>query len=119
MPAVTQDHLSSAEERALDAFTTRMRGRYGERLRGLAVFGSRARRDHRPDSDLDVAVILAGAIRDTAGEALVMADDAFDVLLEHGLLIQPLPIEQGSLEDPDSHPVPHLTRRIAAEGIRL
>jgi predicted nucleotidyltransferase len=31
---------------------------YGERLREVLLFGSRARGDHRPDSDFDVAVIL-------------------------------------------------------------
>lgn len=64
-------------------------------------------------------MILAGAFRDTAGEASAMADDAFDVLFEHGLLIQPLSIERGSLEDPDSHPFCHLTHGMAVDGIRL
>ncbi|MEA3401230.1 MAG: nucleotidyltransferase domain-containing protein [Armatimonadota bacterium] len=31
---------------------------YGERLKGLYLFGSRARGDAEPDSDVDVAVVL-------------------------------------------------------------
>ena len=31
---------------------------YGERLRGLYLFGSRARGDAQPDSDVDVLVVL-------------------------------------------------------------
>lgn len=31
---------------------------YGERLKGVYVFGSRARTDAAPDSDLDVLVVL-------------------------------------------------------------
>jgi hypothetical protein len=41
------------------------------------------------------------------------------VLLEHDLHIQPMPIEDGSLERPEAHPTPHLTRRIAREGVRV
>ncbi|MGQ9369881.1 nucleotidyltransferase domain-containing protein [Azospirillum sp. ST 5-10] len=119
MPTSRASDLSEAEQCALAAFAKRMRHRYVDRLRGLAVYGSRARRDHRRDNDLDVAVILASPIEDVVGEALAMADDAYDVLLDHGLLIQPLSIEEGSLEEPDAHPMPHLTRRIAAEGLRL
>jgi antitoxin ChpS len=119
MATVAQHRLSTVEEDAVCEFRSRLSQRYGERFRGLVAFGSRARRDHRPDSDLDVAVILAGTINDVIAEALAMADDAYDVLLDHGLHIQPLPIEEGSLEHPDAHPVPHLTRHIAVEGIRL
>ena len=111
--------LSQEERDALRAFEGRLRARYGARLRGLVLFGSRARRDHRDDSDLDVAVVLAAPIADTAAEALAMADDAFDLLLEHGLHIQPMPIEEGSLDRPEAHPIPHLTRRIAREGVAL
>jgi predicted nucleotidyltransferase len=44
---------------------------YGDRLVAIYVFGSRARGDHRPDSDLDLAVIL----RNTPS-SLAHADDA-------------------------------------------
>ena len=119
MATVTDLQLSDAERQALTAFGERMRERYGTRFRGLVLFGSRARRDHRADSDLDTAVILAGRLDDLVGEALTMADEAFDVQLAHGLHIQPIPIEDGSLEHPEAHPAAHLTRRIAAEGVRL
>lgn len=119
MATASSFQLGESEARTVAAFADRMRARYGSRFQGLVLFGSRARRDHRPDSDLDLAVILAGHMDDLVGEALAMADDAFDVLLEHGLHIQPLPVEAGSLERPDAHPVSHLTRRIASEGMRL
>lgn len=57
---------------------------YGARLAGLYVFGSRARGDHRPDSDLDLAVIL----RNTPS-SLARADDA---LLD---LTYPIEIDNG------------------------
>jgi antitoxin ChpS len=111
--------LSTPESQAIAAFRGRMAKRYGSRFKGLVLFGSRARRDHRPESDVDIGVILASPIDDLVGEALAMADSAFDILLAHDLHIQPLPIEDGSLEKPEAHPAPHITRRIAAEGIRL
>jgi predicted nucleotidyltransferase len=49
---------SSEIEAALAQFAANVRNHYGSRLHGLYLFGSRARGDHRPDSDADVAVIL-------------------------------------------------------------
>src|SRR3989304_409697 len=36
----------------------RLRQAYGQRLRGVYLFGSRARGDHEPDSDVDVLIVL-------------------------------------------------------------
>ena len=43
---------------ALISFKKLLEARYGEHLKSLYLFGSRARGDHRPDSDADVAVFL-------------------------------------------------------------
>jgi predicted nucleotidyltransferase len=34
---------------------------YGDRIERVVLYGSRARGDHRPDSDYDVAVFIKGA----------------------------------------------------------
>lgn len=39
-----------------------LEGLYGSRLKGLYLFGSYARGDAEPGSDIDVAVILAGEV---------------------------------------------------------
>ncbi|HEX8165096.1 MAG TPA: nucleotidyltransferase domain-containing protein [Beijerinckiaceae bacterium] len=50
-------------QHALARFVTDVRRRYGSRLKGLYRVGSRARGDHHPHSDGDVAVILEAAAR--------------------------------------------------------
>jgi predicted nucleotidyltransferase len=42
----------------LTRFAAEVRAAYGERLERIILFGSRARGDHRPDSDYDVAVFI-------------------------------------------------------------
>lgn len=56
------------------------------------MFGPRAWGDYRPDSDLDLAVVLNGAHGSFLDTKLDMAGLAFDALLETGLLVQPLPL---------------------------
>jgi len=92
---------------------------YGDRLAALYVFGSRARGDHRPDSDLDLAIVLNGDRKDFITTKLDMADRAFDVLLETGILIQPLPLWKDGVTGAHSLGNPALLENISGEGIRL
>lgn len=86
---------------------------------GAIVFGSRARGTHRADSDADVALLLNGDHQRFLTTKLAMADLAFDVLLETGISISPLPISLDEWEHPESHANPALLHIIAREGIRL
>ncbi len=45
-------------DEALKQLKRELEALYGERLKGLYLFGSRARGDAEPDSDVDVAVVL-------------------------------------------------------------
>lgn len=83
------------------------------------VYGSRARGTHRPDSDADVAVLLRGEHQRFLSVKLDMADTAFDVLLETGILISPLPIWRDEWEHPENYSNPALLRNIYQEGVRL
>ena len=76
------------------------------------VYGSRARGTHRPDSDVDVAVLLRGERQRLLSAKLDMADAAFDVLLETEILISPLPIWINEWEHPEQHPNPTLLQNI-------
>jgi len=109
--------LDAATEHAARAFLERLAGRYD--VTGGIVFGSRARQDHRPDSDTDVAVLLRGQPERFAPTMLAMADIAYDVLLETGIHLQPLPIWEHEWAHPEAYSNPSLLHNIAREGIHL
>ena len=81
--------------------------------------GSRARGTHRPDSDADVAVLLRGEPQKSLKVTLAMSDVAYDVLLETGINISPLPVWLDQWERPETFSNPALLRKIASEGVRL
>ena len=68
--------LSQRESEALREFSTRIRAALGANLRELRLFGSKARGDARPDSNLDVLMVVDdGRVR---AEDLAI-DIAFDI----------------------------------------
>ena len=111
------DHIDHDTEEAVRRFLTLIAGRYD--MAGAIVFGSRARGTHRPDSDADVAVLLSGEHQRFLTTKLAMSDVAFDVLLETGINISPLPIWLDEWEHPENYLNPALLQNIASEGFRL
>ena len=89
------------------------------RVERAILFGSRARGEHRPDSDLDLAIVLAGERGNFLDVKLAMAEIAFDVLMETGVLVQPLPLWDGDLARPERFVNPAFIRNIAADGVRI
>ena len=77
-------------------FAEQIAARYD--VAGALLFGSRARQNHHPDSDADVA---------------------FDVLLETGIRVPPLPVWLDEWEHPERHANPALLANIAREGVRV
>ncbi|WP_332685231.1 nucleotidyltransferase domain-containing protein [Bosea sp. (in: a-proteobacteria)] len=75
---------------------------YRERLVGLHLFGSRARGDHRPDSDADLAVILRSFQGSALDEKMRLIDLGFDALTDAGVMIQPWPftLAQWEMREP-------------------
>src|SRR5690606_32264185 len=86
--AVVRDLLTTpddaAVERALRSFARAVEGMYGERLRGIYLFGSRARGDHRPESDADVAIVLADGDWQRWEETMRIADLEYDTIVTTG-----------------------------------
>ena len=104
-------------EQAVRRFLSLIGTRYD--MAGAIVYGSRARGTHRQDSDADVAVLLRGEHQRVLTTTLAMADVAYDVLLETGLNISPLPVWLNEWEHPENHSNPALLHNIAREGVRL
>lgn len=111
----SQHRLDPETERAVRDFASRISSQYD--LAEVRVFGSRARGTHRPDSDADVAVLLNGPTGSLVGTRLAMADVAFDVLLDSGVRIQPLPIWEQQWRHPETFTNPALIANIVREGV--
>jgi len=58
MPRANLEHLSLAEEQALLEFVQLLKEQLNGRIRSVLFFGSRARGEGFPDSDLDVLVVV-------------------------------------------------------------
>jgi hypothetical protein len=118
LPFMPQPPVPDAATRdAVAAFRTHLMRRYGERLRGLVLFGSRARGDARAGSDADLAVFL-DPICDPIEAQMDMAGDAYGVFLETGILIQPWAFG-GAPDRPAQDRALGLLRSVQAVGIVL
>ena len=115
--AINSTALDSATDQDAHAFMEKLAGHFD--VAWAVLFGSRARQEHGSDSDADVAVILHGAKGSFLDTKLAMADVAYDVLLETGILIQPLPIWEDEWAHPEAFINPALLRNISREGVRL
>lgn len=102
-----------AARRFLDAASRRFA------VRQAWLFGSRARGDARPDSDADIAILLDGPEGAFVPTKLDLDDLAYDVLLETGIHIQPLPLWPAQWDDPSRFVNPALVRAVKRDGIPL
>jgi uncharacterized protein len=106
--------IDAGTEVALRAFFARLPP--GIRLERAFLYGSRARGDYRADSDADLALVLA-----EGGDDWRLLWDlsglAYDVFLETGVLIQPVPISSSDWAHPETFVRPSFLRNIAREGI--
>jgi antitoxin ChpS len=109
--------VRAEERRAVLAFLEKLRDRYD--VAQMIMFGSRARGDQGPDSDLDLAMVLNGRRGDFIDVKLDMAGIAFDVMMETGVLVQAFPVWDDDLAHPERFSNPGLIRNIVEDGIRL
>lgn len=69
---------------ALNAYLDQAVSRFGERIISITLYGSRARGDADPDSDIDLFIIIR---QDTPALRQALADIAWQVQFEHNLVI--------------------------------
>ena len=115
--SIDRPALDAETEHAARIFIQRLEGKYA--VIEAILFGSRARGDHGPDSDADVAVILEGDRGERYKVAGQMAEIAFDVMLETGVLVQGLPLWDEELRRPETFSNPALIANILREGVPL
>jgi len=109
--------IERTTEHAVQRFMASVSQHY--RTRGAILYGSRARGDHAPDSDVDLLVLLEGERQRFVPTKLAMTDLAYEILLETGLYISALPVWTDEWEHPEVWSNPDLLRNIAREGIHL
>ncbi|MBI1869150.1 MAG: nucleotidyltransferase domain-containing protein [Methylocystis sp.] len=102
---------------AAHAFLARLEGQY--EVAGAVLFGSRARGDNRPESDADVLVLLRGPPGSLVATKLAMVDAAYEVELDTGVVISPLPVWEEEWEHPETWTNPRLLENIRREGVPL
>jgi predicted nucleotidyltransferase len=103
--------------KAIEGFLAKVAGHYT--VSAAYLFGSYARGQQRPDSDTDIALLLVGDHGDFLDTKLDLADMAYDILLETGVRIQPLPVWEDEWRHPETYSNPRLLENIGREGIRL
>jgi len=77
---------SQLESEALREFSARIRAAPGSNLQDLRLFGSKARGDSRPDSDLDVLVVVTD---DRVRAEDLAIDIAFDINVANSRPLEP------------------------------
>jgi predicted nucleotidyltransferase len=108
--------LDPDTESAVRAFLARLPADL--RLEYAILYGSRARGEDRPDSDADLALVISEGAADwqLVGS---LAELAYDVFLQSGILIQPVPISLKHWLNPECFPSPGFLRNVARDGIVL
>jgi len=103
--------MTRKEKTALEELKRVLQERYG--VRSVMVYGSKARGDDSPDSDIDVMIVLD----DHTPEAEAAIDElVYDINLAHDCLISVVIFGSQELEEGPLGESP-LYKRVLAEGI--
>ncbi len=88
-------------DEALKEFKRELEALYGDRLKGLYLFGSHARGEAGPDSDVDVAVVLDD-YESVWAEIHRISDAATRLSLDANLLFTETPVRESEWTEPKS-----------------
>lgn len=106
--------MNAIEKTVLDRFKELLLRRV--RLYKLILFGSRARGDADPHSDVDVLVILEGPAEHEIRE--YVSGCAWEAGFEHGIVVVPVVFSRDEWEDgPERHSL--LAQAVEADGVSL
>jgi len=106
--------VNAVETRVLESFKKLLLERFS--LAKMVLFGSRARGDADPSSDMDVVVILNGPLNEKIKEEI--SDCAWQAGFEHGIVVVPVVFTRDEWESgPERHSL--LVQAVEAQGIPL
>lgn len=105
--------MTSQEKTALNELANALRDRYG--IDSVVVYGSKARGDDSPDSDIDVMIVLD----DYTPEIEAAIDElVYEINLAYDCLISTVLFDRQELAEGPLGESP-LYKRVLAEGVRL
>lgn len=102
------------DQRLLNDIRSRLAEEHGRRFRGVVLFGSEARGEAAPHSDIDVLVLLQGPVR-LWQDLSASVHALYPLTLSLGRTISPKPVDEAEYERVLFPLYPHAKR----EGIRL
>ena len=109
---------ASAVTRGIARFACVAKERYGNGLKALYLFGSRARGDFSPFSDIDLAIVVDDSI-DTSSETVPLSEAAYDVLVETGAEVQPWVFHESDWGNPAKSSSPGLLRSATRDAVLI
>jgi predicted nucleotidyltransferase len=95
------EHLPPTLQEAVRKLEAGLRNLYGERFRGLLLYGSYARGDAREGSDVDLLLLLEGPVN-SFREILRMEPVTWPLSLEYDTVLSVTPMSLDSFERQDS-----------------
>ncbi|WP_420456762.1 nucleotidyltransferase domain-containing protein [Rubrivirga sp.] len=110
LPRSTPPHIRAAIAEA----TARLSAIYGPRLARVVLYGSYARGDAGPDSDVDLLLVLRGDVEPYT-EIRRTGELALDLLLDHGADVS---IQPYGIRDAEDERRPFV-RNVLADGVTL
>jgi type I restriction enzyme S subunit len=87
---------------------------YGDRLKAVVLFGSQARGEATPDSDVDVAVVL-DAVEDSYQEIDRVGDLFWELTYKHGVHVTSVPVAERQWRERSSR----FYRNLRREGVAV
>jgi len=112
--ALGTGHLPADVARLLNRLTRELEVLYGERYRGLVLYGSYARGEADEGSDVDLLLLLEGEV-DPARELLRAEEVKWPLSLDAGYTVSLLPVNVEAFQ----HPEQPFLRNAHEEGIPL
>ena len=106
--------MTAALQPLLDDLRAALQALYGDRLARLVLYGSHARDEAHDESDVDVMVVLAGAVRPVQ-EIRRMSGICLTLGMRYERRISVFPVSADAFANKDSM----LLRQVHAEGVTV